>query len=155
MMMRCEMSDSPPTDRSPWAAVALSLVSTGLGHIYCGRIVKGLALFCASLLFAPLVVAAALLPPRTPILVGLLVGAATVIGLYLYAAVDAFVVARRLGDHYERRDYNRPAVYLLLGTVGLIYPVGAATYLRAHVFEAFLVPSASMVPTVLDGDRVL
>src|SRR3954471_987855 len=139
----------PRAARSPWAAAALSLVSTGLGHVYCGRIVKGLALFCASLLFAPFAVAAALLPPSAPVLVALMLGAAGVVVLYLYAAVDAYALARGLRGGYERRDYNRGAVYLLLSLVGLIYPAGAAAYLRAHVFAAYLVPSRSMVPTIL------
>src|SRR5262245_62653477 len=105
MMMRCEMSDSPPTDRSPWAAVALSLVSTGLGHVYCGRIVCGLALFCASLLFAPFAYGLALIGPSTSVLVVLLLAFVGVIGLYLFAAVDAWRVARAVRGSFTPRDY--------------------------------------------------
>ncbi len=39
--------------RSPLIAVILSLAATGLGQIYCGRIVRGLVMFLGSLLFAP------------------------------------------------------------------------------------------------------
>ena len=66
------MSTSQPAGRSPLLAVVLSLFCTGLGHVYCGRIVTGLVLFLAFLLFAPAVVLAALLGPGTPVLVGLL-----------------------------------------------------------------------------------
>src|SRR5436853_4193484 len=129
------MSESR-TSRSPWAAAALSLVSTGLGHVYCGRIVRGLALFCASLLFAPLVFGLALVPPATPVLVVLLLASVGMIALYLFAAIDAWRLARASGGTFTPRDYNRPVVYLLLGLVGLIYPAASLVYLRGHVFEA-------------------
>jgi len=141
--------------RSPWVAVALSLVSTGLGHIYCGRIVRGLALFCASLLFAPFAFVLALLAPATPVLVLLILAVLGVVGLYLFAAVDAWRLSRAAGEAFTPRDYNRPVVYLLLGLVGLIYPMAAVAYLRGHVFEAFLIPSGDMAPTLLAGDRFL
>jgi signal peptidase I len=145
----------PLPPRGPWSAAALSLVSTGLGHLYCGQAVRGLTLFCASLLFAPLGVALALLPPSTPVLVALLVAGAAVIVLYLFAAIDAWRLARACREPFTPRDYNRPAVYVLLGLVGLIYPAATLVYLRGHVFEAFYVPSSDMVPTVLNGDRIL
>ncbi len=148
------MSD-PQTRRSPWSAAALSLVSTGLGHVYCGRIVRGLGLFCASLLFAPLVFALALAPPSTPALAALLLAAAAVIGLYLFAALDAWRLARACPGPFTPRDYNHPAVYVLLGLVGLIYPAATLVYLRGHVLEPFYVPSSDMAPTVLNGDRIL
>src|SRR5262249_9086948 len=54
------MNESSPTNgRSPLIAVVLSLFATGLGHVYCGRIVTGLALFLASLLLVPVAVGAA------------------------------------------------------------------------------------------------
>src|SRR5437763_10988043 len=96
------------TTRSPWAAAALSLVSTGLGHVYCGRIVRGLALFCASLLFAPFAFGLALVAPATPVLVVLIVAFVSVIGLYLFAAVDAWRLARSSRESFTPRDYNNP-----------------------------------------------
>jgi signal peptidase I len=149
------MSQTETSARSPWAAVVLSLFSTGLGHIYCGRIVTGLVLFLASLLFAPAVVLAALLAPSTAVLVGLLLSVAAVLGLYLFAVLDAFRVARRAGEHYTLREYNRGLVYALFILVGVTYPVGVVSVLRANVFEAFLLPVASEVPNFLPGDRVL
>src|SRR5207244_766759 len=101
--------------------------------------VTGLGLFLASLLFAPVAVVAALLQPATPVLVGLLLAFLTVLGVYLYAVVDAYRVARRLQDHYELKEYNRGILYALFILVGVTYPVGTLHYLRAGVFEAFVV----------------
>jgi signal peptidase I len=136
-------------------AVILSLCATGLGQIYCGRIVRGLVMFLGSLLFAPMIVVAALLPPSTIVLVGLIFALLAVLGVYVYAVVDAFHLARRSGDHFQPMDYNRPLVYALFVLVGLIYSAGGLYFIRSSVFEAFEIPTASEAPTLLPGDRVL
>src|SRR5277367_4670924 len=45
-----------------------------------------------------------------------------VIGIYLYAVIDAFRVARHTGEHVELRDYNRTLVYVLFIVIGVTYP---------------------------------
>lgn len=145
---------STPTVRAPWIAVILSLAATGLGQIYCGRIRRGLMMFLGSSLFAPLIVIAALLPSATVVLLGLLLALAAVLGLYVFAIVDAFRLARRR-ELYEPKEYNHLALYALFIVVGLTYPAGVLYFIRSNVFEAFLIPSASEVPTLLPADRVL
>lgn len=140
--------------REPWLAVVLSLFAPGLGQIYCGEIVRGLVLFLVSLLFIPLVVLAALLPPATPVLVALVLTALFVLGAYFYAVLSAYRSAHKLREHYETREYNRPLVYVLFLAVGVFYTIGGAWYLP-HVFEAFYLPTVSMAPTFLEGDHVL
>jgi signal peptidase I len=135
-------------------SVALSLFAPGLGQIYCGEIVLGLVLFLASLTFIPFVVLAALLPPTTPVLVTLLLAALIVLGAYFYAVLAAYRSARKLREHYELREFNRPLVYFLFLLVGVLYSVGGAWFLP-HVFEAFYLPTQSMAPTFLEGDHVL
>src|SRR4051794_9445385 len=149
------MSTPNAAARNPLIAVILSLSATGLGQIYCGRIVRGLVMFLGSLLFAPMIVAAALLPPATVVLDGLVFALLAVLGVYVYAVVDAFRLARRGGDHFQPMDYNRPLVYALFVLVGLTYAAGGLYFIRSSVFEAFEVPTASEVPTLLPGDRVL
>jgi signal peptidase I len=135
-------------------AVALSLFAPGVGQIYCGEIVCGLVLFLASLVFIPLVVLAALLPPATPVLVLLLLGALAVLGAYFYAVLAAYRSASKLQEHYEGHEYNRPLVYVLFLLVGVLYSVGGVWCLP-QVFEAFYLPTQSMAPTFLEGDHVL
>src|SRR5438105_10185969 len=149
------MSVGAAASRHPWAAVLLSLLATGLGHIYCGRIVTGLFLFLASGLFAPFVLLAALQEPLTSVLVQLIVLLAAVAAFYVYAVVDAFFLARRLRDGYVLRDYNRGLVYTLFILVGVTYPPVIVHYLRSNVYEAFLIPTASEAPNLLPGDHVL
>jgi signal peptidase I len=141
--------------RRPLVAVILSLAATGLGQIYCGRLVRGLVLFLGSLLFAPVIVAAALLPPATVVLVGLILALLAVLGVYIYAVVDAFRLARRGHDQFQPMDYNHLLVYALFVLVGLTYAGGGLYFLRSSVFAAFRVPTASQAPTLLPGDRIL
>src|SRR5262245_60585947 len=133
----------------------MSLASTGLGQIYCGRIRRGLVMFLGSLLFVPATVVAALLPPATVVLVVLILALLTVLGVYAFAVVDAFRLARRGRDLFQPMDYNRPLVYTLFILVGLTYSAGGVYFVRSSVFEAFAIPTASEVPTLLPGDRFL
>jgi signal peptidase I len=149
------MSEAQPTARNPWAALVLSLFSTGLGQVYAGHIVRGLILFLVFLLFVPIVFVAALLQPSTPILVGLLLVLGVELGIMLFSAVDAYRLARQSGAHYELKEFNRPLVYALFLLVGLFYPVAGLMALRANVFEAFYIPTESEVPNILPGDRIL
>ena len=149
------MSSPNTPARRPLVAVILSLAATGLGQIYCGRLVRGLVMFLGSLLFAPVIVAAALLPPATAVLVGLIVALLAVLGVYVYAVVDAFRLARRGGDHFQPMDYHSPLVYALFILVGLTYASGGLYFIRSSVFEAFRIPGASQAPTLLPVDRFL
>src|SRR6188474_2632118 len=133
----------------------LSLAASGLGQIYCGRIVRGLVMFLGSLLFAPAIVVAALLPTATIVLVGLILALLAVLGVYVFAVVDAFRLARRGFDTFQPMDYNQPLVYALFILVGLTYSIGGLCFIRGNVFEAFAIPTASEVPTLLPGDRIL
>jgi signal peptidase I len=149
------MNEAPSAPRSPWIAALLSLFCTGLGHLYAGRLVTGLALFLASLLFVPLVLLAACLEPTTTVLVGLLSAAAAVVLLYPLSAVGAFLAARRAPAPFQPGEYHRPLLYALFVLVGVSYPLVGVNLLRAHVFEAFQYVERSMNPNLRSGDRVL
>lgn len=149
------MSTQNAPARSPLVAVILSLLATGLGQIYCGRIVRGLVLFLGSLLFTPAILTAALLPPSTAVLVGLGLALLAVLSVYVFAVVDAFLLARHGRHDFQPQDYNRPLVYALFILVGLTYPAGGLYFIRSSGFEAFKVPTASESPTLLPGDRIL
>ncbi len=149
------MSAQNASVRSPLVAVILSLLATGLGQIYCGHIVRGLVLFLGSLLFTPAILLAALLPPSTAVLVGLGLALLSVLGIYVIAIVDAFLLARRGRDDFQPQEYNRPLVYALFILVGLTYPAGGLYFIRSSGFEAFKIPTASEAPSLLPGDRIL
>ncbi len=141
--------------RKPSTAAMLSMLSTGLGHVYCGRFATGLALFFTSLLPVPFAMAAALSRDPSTILLGVIVPCFVVIVVYLYAIAASYRLAKRIGDDYQLRDYNRGVVYVLFIVAGILYPAAIATHIRANVFEAFYCPAQSMSPTLLKGDHFL
>lgn len=142
--------------RVPWVALALSFLSAGVGHLYCGRIAKGLPLYFAWLLVPLSITVAALLPP-SPLSFVLLVLLPVVIvfGVYLYAAIDAWRLADQIGPGYSLRDYNRTRIYWLLIVVQMVFSIGLIAGVRGLVYEAFKIPTTSMSPTILPGDRIL
>ena len=66
------MASDQTSVRFPWVALALSFLSSGVGHIYCGRIAKGLFLYSARFLLPLLHVIAAFAQPSNGVFLGLL-----------------------------------------------------------------------------------
>ena len=142
--------------RVPWVALALSFLSAGVGHLYCGRIAKGIPLYFAWLLLPLSITIAALLPPSlTSFVLLVLLPVVIVFIVYLYAAIDAWRFAYEIGSDYSLRDYNLAAIYWLLIVVQMVYSIGLIAGVRGLVYEAFRIPTSSMSPTILSGDRIL
>jgi signal peptidase I len=143
-------------ERKPWVAASLSMLCCGLGQLYCGRAGRGLVMYSLAMMFGPLVIATVLSGSSWPWLVVFLLSLAAVLVITLGSIIDAHRLAKRLaGQPYELRDYNQPAVYWLMALTTLPYALGLALFLRANVIEAFVIPSNSMAPTLVPGDRML
>jgi signal peptidase I len=142
-------------DRNPWIAVALSLFCTGLGHLYSGKIVRGMGLFLASLLFVPLVGLGVVWGSAIAVQTTLFIAISSYLVVLVIASIDAWRISRSAGREYVLRDYNHLLVYGVFVLIGITYPWFAAYVVREFFIEAFVVPSASMAPTVLPGDHIL
>jgi signal peptidase I len=150
------MASDMTSRRIPWVALALSFLSPGVGHLYCGRIAKGLPLYFAWILVPLCSIIAALVPPSaTGFVLLLLLPTVAVLIVYLYAAIDAWRMAYQIGSDYSLHDYNRAAVYWLLIVVQMVFSIGLIAGARVLVYEAYLIPASSMSPTILNGDRIL
>jgi len=150
------MTSDQTSVRFPWVALALSFLSSGVGHIYCGRIRKGLFLYSARFLLPLLCIVAALAESSNGVLVGLiLVPAAVTVIIFLYSAIDAYAIAKRTRPDYTLKEYNRASLYWLLVAMQLTYPVALTWGVREYVYEAFLIPTRNMSPNFLAGDRIL
>jgi signal peptidase I len=142
--------------RVPWIAMALSFLAAGVGHFYCGRIGKGLLLYSAWPIVFLLLFVSAWLTPATGVIVWLMIlPTVGVCCVYLYAAFDALVSARRTGSKYELKEYNRSWLYALLVAMQLAVALAMMVATREFLYEAFLLPASSMSPNFLPGDRVL
>lgn len=141
--------------RRPWLALVLSLIMPGVGHVYSGRLPKGLVFLF--LYFIPIILlqAARAFEFFGPGIVGIaaLLTAAPIV--HLVAIVDSYCVARHTRADYAMKDYNRWYVYFILVLIYTASSLDAALSLRANYFEAFRVPAASCYPTIVPGDRFL
>jgi signal peptidase I len=150
------MASDQSSFRFPWLAFALSFLASGVGHIYCGRIVKGLFLYSARVLLPLLCILAAFVQPSNGVLVSLiLLPAAAMVVIFFYAPIDAYAIAKRAGADYKLKEYNRASLYWLLVAMQLAYPITLTLVGREYVYEAFLIPTRSMSPNFLAGDRIL
>lgn len=142
--------------RLPWLAVALTMCCPGLGQLYCGRAARGLVMFGSFALFGSLVVGLSLTATSTASLFLFIACLLAFFGAAIWIAVDAKRIATQLiGQDYTLQDYNHLAVYVLLSLTSIPYSIGLAFFLRANVMEAFVIPSRSMSPTLIPGDRIL
>lgn len=138
--------------RRPWLAGLLSAGTAGLGQLYNGELFKAILavvlLSVASFACIALMLEAPLHPPYNLILPLLLLMA-----VYVAVIRDAVRVARRQGDTYVLKPFNRWYWYLgFIVIAGLVSSAGQDV-IQGHV-QSFRVPSGSMVPTILIGDHI-
>lgn len=139
--------------RQPWSAVVLSLIMAGLGHIYCGRFVKGLVLAFLSCVFVPVLfgtLSVSNSSVRIAVIIASLLASSAV---WLVAIIDSWYTARHTADSYTLKDYNRWYVYMLLVLMGTGSSTQIAFNVRTTFLEAFRVPMASNYPTIVPNDR--
>ena len=150
------MEESSPRGRPRrvWVAVALSLMTTGLGQVYCGRIVHGLLFAGLGALSVPICLGLLARGGPTSSVV-FLTALAAAVGVQAVALVDAVRLARRTRPDYALKEYNHWLAYLMLMVIGSGGGITCAFYFREKCVQAFRIPVASMYPTIAPGDRVL
>ncbi len=141
--------------RYPWLAVTLSLIMPGLGHIYCGRIVKGLILSFLAGLPLP-VIMFVLATSKTPFIwVVILTGLFASMFVQLIAIIDSGYTAKHTKQDYKLKDYNRWYVYILLILMGTGGGMELALNIKENYMHPFRITTASDYPTIIPGDRIL
>jgi signal peptidase I len=140
--------------RRPLVALFASLLLPGLGQIYCGEIARGAALLLSLALLLPSTAWLAVHGPRAMLALVIILGAVVSLLVYVYAVVVAYRSAARLRENFTPSAWNRGYVYFALFVFGHIFVFGSlASYVRRDLVETFKVPSASMMPSILPGDR--
>ena len=140
--------------RRPWLAFVLSLIVPGLGHLYCGKIVRSLVLtFIFGLLSNLILCSIVLFSPLRATIFGVLL--LIYLASWLILAIDAYIVAGGIKRDYELKDYNRVIVYALWVIMITGGSIMGKLHFRAKFLEAFRVPAASCYPTIIPGDRFL
>ena len=141
--------------RWPWLAVTLSVIMTGLGHIYCGKFAKGLVLTLLSCILIPVISGALSVSHSTIRIVVIITSLFISLVVWLFAIIDSWYTARHTTDSYTLKDYNRWYVYIILILMGTGGSTQIAFNVRANLVEAFRVPASSNYPTIVPNDRIL
>ncbi|KPL23077.1 MAG: hypothetical protein AMJ75_06760 [Phycisphaerae bacterium SM1_79] len=141
--------------RWPWVAVTLSVIMTGLGHIYCGRIVKGLVLAFISCILIPFLFGAFSVSHSTIRIAFIIAALLASSVIWLFAIIDSGYIAKHTTENYIPKDYNRWYVYVILILLGTGGSTQIAFNARTFFLQAFRVPVASNYPTLIPNDRFL
>ena len=143
-------ADSEIKPRLAMNAVLLSLVVTGLGQIYCGELVGGLAWAAAGAVCGVIS-----LWGMTSEQYGIVVTSLPMWTVSIASAIHACYLAKHSVSDYRLRSFNQWKVYLLLGAIGTFGAAGYGFLMRVHVVMAYVTPVSDMEPTLQKGDRFL
>jgi signal peptidase I len=143
--------------RKPLFALALSLFLAGLGHLYNGKPRKALIIFLIYSIIPFLFFQLSVLGSGQMLILFLLLSLLTSLGIYIWAAVDAWKQAKRIGEHYILRFYNKLYIYVLFIILLSFYPLGRIVDLSKVCFFAkpYRIITGSMAPTLLSGDLIM
>jgi len=74
----------------------------------------------------------------------------------VYCVVDAALIAKRNNKNYNPAKYNRWFVYVgYVVITGIVAQMCTSYIVTPHLIQAYKMPTGSMEPTLLVGDRVL
>ena len=144
-------SSEAPAPRRRWVAGLLSLLVAGLGQVYSGRWRRGLGLYALGWPLMYLACASLVWPVGFWVPLTLF---ALLVLLRVFIVGDAVGLAARAPAPYRLRPYNRWYVYGAIYLLSALAGRGAAALMRLQA-ATFSIPSASMEPTVLQGDRIV
>jgi signal peptidase I len=144
---------TPARPRRTLLAVFAGLLLPGLGHVYCGQPARGASWLVSVAFVVPAFGWLALHGPAAALSVLVVLGGAIALALYVASIKSCYRLARS-ADAVAQGPWNRAHVYFAcfaLGHLLVLSPLTAFT--KDHLIETFKVPSASMTPSILPGDR--
>jgi signal peptidase I len=149
------MTTAPGTKaRRPLVALFAGLLLPGLGQVYNGEPARGAALLFSIAMLLPAAAWLALHGPRPLLSPVIGVGVLVSVALYVYSVKAAYRTAARLRDGFVPGPWNRGTVYFVVFVFGHLFVLSPlAGYAKGHLIETFKVPSASMLPTIMPGER--
>jgi signal peptidase I len=148
------MTTATAKARRPLVALFAGLLLPGLGQVYNGEPARGAALLFTVAMLLPSAAWLALHGPRPLLSPVIVVGVLLSLAVYVHSVKAAYRTAVRLRDGFVPGPWNRGTVYFVLFVFGHLFVLSPlAGYAKGHLIETFKVPSASMLPTIMPGDR--
>jgi signal peptidase I len=154
---RADSTDQSKRGRG-FIAVCVTFFVTGLGHAIVGRLHRGLIWFIGSVVVSLALLTAIWFPRLFP---ALLIIFPLGFVWSIAALVDAYICGHHSRGRLLRNPLNRylaGAALIVLLTIARRFTspaIAAATLIKNHVAEAFVIPSRSMSPTILPKDRII
>lgn len=147
--------------RKWWLAAILSL-TPGLGHIYNGQGRKGFIILVLGNYVLPLMLLQCITWYLATLSMWFLYAViAGVLVLYLAMIADAIRQANRLKFEYQPKKYNKWYAYVGIILAMVIISIAIPSLevdgdrVKSNYMQAYKIPSGSMEPTLLIGDRIL
>jgi signal peptidase I len=141
------LSESP----RPWIAGALSLIATGVGHLYAGAPKRGTAAWLATRMVALFAAGAVILFAGRAGLAGY---AALSVGVLVMVARDAVRVVHQLPAGNGWRWYQRPASIIVACGIVWVGSIAWTMLVGSNIADRVRVDTDTMAPTLLKGDRL-
>lgn len=146
--------------KEPLAAVMGTIILSGLGHVYAGRLKRGL-IFCLIQMGGLLGLWVYVAQPRVKTS-GLVLSIYVLFLIFtLYIILDAYRCASRFNkeNSLERKKSALKTGFLILGIVFfMFFPAVRATFIflvQSNFIHAFRITSGAMAPALFPGDRVI
>lgn len=141
--------------RRKWVAALLTILfSAGTGHMYSGRLKRGILIFAVGqLLFLG---SAMSLTVATPGASHMFIILAVNLAYFIFCVVDAVGVAGRGKENYQPAKYNRWYAYIgFIVLSGLVEVFLLHGLVNGNYVQAYKIPTGNMEPTLMIGDRLL
>jgi signal peptidase I len=140
--------------RRPWLAALLTFIfNIGIGHIYSGRLRRGIYLFAiGQLLFLASAVALTVIFPRA---IFLLILVLINIAFLFFCIFDAVVSAKAGKTDFRPSKYNRWYAYIGFIAIGILLELAVSGIVPSSISQAFKISTGAMEPTLLIGDRII
>jgi signal peptidase I len=136
---------------SPAAAAVLSIVAPGVGQLYAGVPARGALVWIATQIVGGLALAAV---THWPGRLGFSLYVIGMAGALFGAAVDAGRAARRGAFDPDRHRFDHPVAIVVACGAVIIATSAWGILIGSRIAERLRVPTETMVPTLLAGDRV-
>jgi signal peptidase I len=139
--------------RKPFLAAFLSFLAFGLGHIYCGRIVRGFVAGFIGAILIPVLSYGILAGFSHVNMAALLILSLISLLFWVAVIIDSYLIARKIRPDYELKEYNRWYVYLIFYYLVISCASNITSDAKSNLIEAFRTPTLSMFPTFEYHDR--